>query len=179
MRKVTLLVALLSALLWIGPLAARAQESLPPPPSPDAPAEVAPAIENGRAASGERSSYRWFQGRWWYLLPDGRWMYWSRDHWVDYVPPPPSQTTSPRVVTRYPATTYSYSSSSYGYPVSTYYYPSSGYYGSYGGGYYPSVGVYFGGHGHGGHFYGGHGHHYGGHGGHGGHGGPGHHGGHH
>jgi len=31
--------------------------------------------------------YQWFQGRWWYWLPEKRWAYWERSRWVDYTPP--------------------------------------------------------------------------------------------
>ncbi len=203
MRKTTLLGALVSAILWIGANPASAQEAPPPAPADDlaptvhdhaapdhaAPADAAPTLRDDAAAAprGDRSRYRWHQGRWWYWLPSERWVFWSKDHWEDYLPPPPADDApaqaalpaapvaragAPTVVYRYPASTYSYS---YGYPATAFYYPSSRYSGYYGGGY-PSVGFYFGGHG--GHYYGHHGGHYGG-GHHGGHGGGHHGGGHH
>ena len=26
--------------------------------------------------------YRWYNGHWWYWLPEGRWLYWDNDHWA-------------------------------------------------------------------------------------------------
>jgi len=40
--------------------------------------------------------YRWFNGRWWYWLPDNRWTYWENDHWVDYSANVAVPNTSPQ-----------------------------------------------------------------------------------
>ena len=133
------------------------------------PMAVAPANEqSAQAITVVDNSWRYrnHNGTWWYWLPSNRWVVWSNNAWVDYVP-----TT--------------YASGSYIRPGYGTYGGFSGYGYRYSTGYrhapHLGVGIYLGGgHGHGLSHYGGHGfshhgghglNHHGGHGvGHGGHG---------
>jgi hypothetical protein len=40
--------------------------------------------------------YTWSRGRWWYWLPEQRWMFWERGRWVDYTPTRASPDQTPR-----------------------------------------------------------------------------------
>ena len=37
--------------------------------------------------AGEDWRHQWFEGRWWYWLPDNRWAYYQDHRWNDFVPP--------------------------------------------------------------------------------------------
>jgi hypothetical protein len=50
---------------------------------PSSAAAPTPAV----AEPVDRSRYRYQDGRWWYLLPDNRWVYWENGAWVNYTPP--------------------------------------------------------------------------------------------
>ena len=39
-----------------------------------------------RSASANQSRYRRHNGRWWYWMPDRRWVVWQRNGWVPYRP---------------------------------------------------------------------------------------------
>ncbi len=52
---------------------------------------LAAANVQARDASAPKYSspnwrYRWFEGRWWYWLPQNKWVYWSGSNWKPYEP---------------------------------------------------------------------------------------------
>jgi hypothetical protein len=137
--KTALLCAAAAALLALAGLHALAQEMVPAP-EPIAGAKVdanvpAPAGPAADATIGPTKSdwrYRWYNGRWWYWMPQNRWMWYADNrHWVafDANNPPPAVRTH-----GYP---HSYGGYHYYYPGPGYYYPGPGY----SAGYYPGVGV--------------------------------------
>ena len=95
--------------------------------------------------SVDRSRYRYYNGRWWYLLPDNRWVYWENGAWVNYVPPAVG-APAPTAYQYVQPPPYVY----YGDPG---YYYGPGYYGGYYGGPAVSIGLggWVGGGWHGGH----------------------------
>jgi uncharacterized protein YkwD len=38
---------------------------------------------SAQGASGEKWRYRWHQGRWWYWLPENRWVVWVNGRWME------------------------------------------------------------------------------------------------
>jgi hypothetical protein len=88
----------------------------------NAPVEMPPEI----SPNADKSRYVWHGGRWWYLQPANRWMYWSEGRWVEfqrsrygstpaYVQPP----ANPRRWKRLPYGTAA------GVPPATYRYPAA------------------------------------------------------
>ncbi len=76
--------------------------------------------------STQPSPYQFYNGYWWYHMPDGRWMYYVNGQWVNAGAPAPAQAPAP--VYAYPA-----------YGADPYYYPYGygyGYPGPYVGGLY-------------------------------------------
>ena len=44
----------------------------------------ATAAEAKATSGADAWRFVWFQGRWWYWLPDNRWVYWQNDCWNRY-----------------------------------------------------------------------------------------------
>ena len=78
---------------------------------------------------GDGWRYRWYGGRWWYWLPENRWVYSYGNQWLNYVP-------SAQAYTYYytPNYSYNYAQPYYTSPYYNYTYPRAypRYYGGYG-----------------------------------------------
>jgi hypothetical protein len=61
----------------------KAQEDVANPEVAPADANVPEGLDSSSAATGENWRYRQHEGRWWYLLPDNRWVVWSDGAWID------------------------------------------------------------------------------------------------
>lgn len=141
---VVLAVGMIATALTVG--AVRAAD---PPVAVAAPATTnAGATAPTAAANPEPSRYQFYNGYWWYWMPDNHWLCYMNGQWVS--PGTPVQTSAPVPVPApvYPVPQPYYGSYPYGYD-----YP----YPYYGGGISFGFGGY-GGYGHGGYGHGGYGH---------------------
>jgi hypothetical protein len=72
--------------------------------------------DHGQPASANQARYRRHNGRWWYWMPDNRWVVWQRNSWVPYRP---GMFVNETAATRQPARRFSYDPGSaypYAYP---------------------------------------------------------------
>ena len=44
------------------------------------------SADHGQAAPNNQSRVRRYNGRWWYAMPDNRWMVWQQNAWVAHTP---------------------------------------------------------------------------------------------
>jgi hypothetical protein len=51
------------------------------------PVSSSSTLSAAAGTAGEDWRYQWFEGRWWYWMPDSRWAYYQDHRWNDFVPP--------------------------------------------------------------------------------------------
>ncbi len=85
------------------------------PVKADPPQAVVTPVPGATVTAAPAPNPQFYNGNWWYRMPDGRWLYYVNGQWVS---PPPVQAAAPVYV--YPAPQpYYYPAYGYGYPAVT------------------------------------------------------------
>ncbi len=93
MRFLATSLLTLAALAWPG---SDGQAQNPTPPTAATAQSGQPALSTDPLKGPDGWRYTWSRGRWWYWLPEQRWMFWERGRWVDYMGPATRPTETPR-----------------------------------------------------------------------------------
>jgi hypothetical protein len=86
LRPAATSAAILVATVAISQAQSRSGASARQPDRPVAAAESNAAADHVQAPAEAQGRYRRHNGRWWYWLPENRWVVWQRGAWVPYAP---------------------------------------------------------------------------------------------